>query len=217
MGLKKGMSANVNFIAFVSLLLGALIFHVSPAVQLAHITAPETVYTGKNLAECQLIREAKPWYGKINYWSWLWLAGTPLILFFLTPQDSKWKRLAGSLGAITLCYIGMHLSFSLNYDIKYGLFTVHEKIPHQKTWDMQLCLPYGTIAARTLFPYLSVLYTLMWAGLWLTVWDIYHRRKTRLLDKSFKYDFLSHTLIWASLFCTLLACVLIMGLFLFNL
>lgn len=191
MKLQKIISANINLIALALLIFIAMAFNFSPIVQTAHIIAPETIYTAATTSECDLIREAKPWYAKFNYWYWLWLIGVPLIIFFFTPNDKAWKRSAGTFAALLLCYITMNLSFMLSEQLEYGLFLVHENIAYQQTWDMRKCAPYARIGAKMFFPFVSVAYSCFYISLCLGVWRGYHHFKKNIIFTKFKYDLFS--------------------------
>lgn len=112
------------------LLVVAGIFEIHPVVKYDRVVVPEEVYAGKD-CNCRCVMESRPWYSRFNYWWWLWIVITPLIIFSVKPHAS------------------------------------------------------------------------IYAGWWDMIWYQYHKRKTRLIDKEFKRDWVSRVTVWVSKYITL--------------
>ena len=122
------------------LLLAVAAFELHPAVEQGRAMIPEEVYTGK-ACDCLCILTSRPWYSTVNYWFWLWVIGTPLIVFSVKPSALRWQRAIRTLLSIGFCYGVMNLAMHLSWDIRNGPFGVvsYPNMSWQKTWDMPKC------------------------------------------------------------------------------
>ena len=89
-----------------------------PAVKHAREAFPEN-FAGLS---CRDILNSRPWYGQINPWFWFWLISTPVIVFSLKPDTSKWARAFRTLIAIGLGYIVVNLGTHAAMEIRNAPF-----------------------------------------------------------------------------------------------
>jgi|GEM_PF-5231924 len=93
----------------IGLLLMGRLFEASPAVQDARQYVSQENYNSPDVS-CADIDAARPWYGKLNQWFWLWLVISPLLVFAFRPTSPPWQRLLGTLSSIGIGHISLNLS-----------------------------------------------------------------------------------------------------------
>lgn len=148
----RDMKKTVFFV--IPLLIAVAFFIYLPVVETGRNIIPEAVYKGKECG-CICMLESRPWYSKLNYWFWLWIAAVPILILSLKTDIHKWKKIFCVIGIIAVSYGLINLSVQLMWDIRGGSFVVStsQKIPWQKTWDMPDCasIADGASLSFTLF------------------------------------------------------------------
>ena len=181
------------------MLAGVTVLEMHPAVDYDRKVVPEEIYVGKDCG-CDCISQSRPWYSTFNYWFWLWVLSVPILVFSVKPNAATLKKIATTLVAIGFCYGAMNLAMHLGLDISHGPFWVVSDIPWQKSWDDPgvKCVSPGTGAKYAFTLVFGWLYATVFTGWWQMIWFQYHRRKTGLIDKSYKRDWLSRVVVGVS-------------------
>ena len=200
------------------LLLAVGIFEFHPAVEYNRIIIPETVYANQD-CDCWCILNSRPWYSHFNYWWWLWLIITPLIVFSVKPHAPKWQRALRTLISIGIGYGLANFGLHLNSEIRNGPFVVNNDYPWQRIWD-----EYGSQCAN-IGGGLSLVFTLLiggwvyasiYTGMWDIIWKQYHKRKTKLIDSHFKRDLLTKIVVSFTFLIPLLFITYVAGWYLLH-
>lgn len=201
-------------IFIIGLLLAAIaVFEFYPAVKYWRVAVPEDVYVGKS-CDCNCILESRPWYSRFNYWFWLWVIATPVIVFSVRPAAPKWQHTLRTLVAIAFCYGVMNLALHLMWDIRNSPFVVSSdpNFPDQKTWDIPKCANIADGASLVFTLLFGWIYATIYTGWWEALWYQHHKRRTRLLDNEFKRDWISRLVVWVSATITISLIVAIISL-----
>lgn len=188
------------------LLIAVGIFEFYPAVKYWRVVVPEDVYIGKS-CDCDCIMESRPWYSRFNYWFWLWVIATPVIVFSVKPATPRWQRTIRTFVAIGFCYGVMNLALHLMWDIRNGSFSVYSDYPWQKSWDDPgtKCANIADGASLVFTAFLGWIYAAIYTGWWEILWYQYHKRKTNLLANDFKRDWISKSVAVISKYIALFA------------
>lgn len=201
------MKKSIFIIGLLLIAIGVFEFH--PAVEFARAVVPEEVYVGKD-CDCGCIMGRRPWYSRFNYWFWLWVIATPVIVFSVKPTTPRWQRAMRTVVAIGFCYGIMNLALHLMWDIRNDPFIVNAHPDflnmNLKTWDMK-CANIADGASLVFTLLFGWIYASVYTGWWEIIWYQYHRHKTRLIDKKFKRDWISRGAVWVSVAITTLIIV----------
>jgi len=190
----KWLLKNPNVIVFLTLLLMVFFLDQLFFLHFERVVVPEAVYVGKTCG-CQCILDARPWYVKINYWFWLFMLSTPLLVFSTLPSTAQWKHALVCLAAVSLGYVITPLAVDLGNEIRNAPFIVYDDVPFQKTMDMLSCMSGSDMASRSFVLAFGWLYAAVYTGWWVTVWYAYHRYATKYVDGSFKLHWFCRLLV----------------------
>jgi hypothetical protein len=181
-----------SFLVLALFLIAVSFFHFHPAVESGRIVIPEDVYSGTQ-CDCQCILNSRPWYSQFNYWFWLWVIGTPVIIFSVKPSAPTWQKSLRTIIAIVFCYGVMNLALHLMWDIRNGPFVVHTdpNFPWQKTWDMAGCANIADGASLIFTLMFGWIYAIIYTGWCEIAWLQYYKRKTLSISQDFKRDIIS--------------------------
>jgi hypothetical protein len=168
------------------------VFSFYPVIEQGRYIVPEHIYVGQK-CDCDCILNNRPWYSQFNYWFWLWIIATPIIVFSVTPQSSRGLRAVRTLLAIIVCYSVMNLALHLMWNIRNGPFVVRSNYPWQASWDNPGVQCIGTgIGANLVFTiFFGWIFAVIYTGWCDIAWYQYHKRQTGLLDSNFKRDAVS--------------------------
>ena len=193
------------FLVIAFLLIGAAVFELLHAIKQGRIIVPEDVFVGQDCG-CDCILDSRPWYSRFNYWFWLWVFVTPIIVFSVKPSTQRWQRTIRTVIAVGFCYAIMNLALHLMWDIRNGPFVVNldPDIPDQKTWNMVECANIADGASLVFTLLFGWVYASIYTGWWEMIWYQYHKRKTLLINKDFKRDWISRVVVWVSATITIL-------------
>jgi hypothetical protein len=185
------------------LLIAVAVFEFHPAVKYWRVVVPEDVYVGKT-CDCDCIMESRPWYSRLNYWFWLWIIATPVIVFSVKPATPRWQRTIRTVVAIGFCYGIMNLALHLMWDIRNGPFSVYSDYPWQKSWDDPgtKCANIADGASIIFTAFFGWIYAIIYTGWCEILWYRYHKRRTKLLTDDFKRDWISRIVVWISAIIT---------------
>lgn len=203
-------SLRKNLIIIGLMLIAVAVFELHPAVKYWRMVVHENVYVGKT-CNCDCIAESRPWYSRFNYWFWLWIIATPLIVFSVKPATPRWQRALRTVIAIGFCYVAMNFALNLMWDIGNGPFVVSSdpNFPWQKTWDIPDCANVADGASIVFMVFFGWIYAVIYTGLWEMLWYRYHKRKTKLLEKEFRRDWISKIAAVIAKYITLLILLVI--------
>lgn len=194
------------------------IFYFHPAVEYNRIIIPETVYANQD-CDCWCILNSRPWYSRFNYWWWLWLIITPLIVFSVKPDVPKWQRAVRTLTSIGVGYGLANLGLHLNSAIRNGPFVVNNDYPWQRIWDDYggQCANIGGDASLVFTLYVGGwIYASIYTGWWNIIWAQYHKRKTKLIERHFKRDPVTKIVVFLALLIPLLFMTYVAGWYLLH-
>lgn len=192
------------------LLIAVGIFEFHPAVEYSRAVVPEEVYVGKD-CDCGCIMSSRPWYSRFNYWFWLWIVATPVIVFSVKPTTPRWQRSVRTVVAIGFCYGIMNLALRFMWDIKNGPFGVNNDYPWQKSWDDSgvKCANIADGASLVFTLFFGWIYAMIYTGWWEVIWYKYYKRKAQLIDKDFRRDWISKITVWVSKYITIFVFLII--------
>jgi hypothetical protein len=182
------MVKKVVFIVLLVLAVAVLEFH--PAVDQGRAIIPEDVYRGKS-CDCFCILDSRPWYSTLNYWFWLWVVGTPLIMIYaLKPTAPKWQHFLKFVFAVLFCYGVMNLAMNLSWDIRNDPFVVSSQkdMAWQKTWDMPDCPNMADGASRVVTLLFGWLYALIYIGIFQSIRCIYRKILQIFIKTNISYE-----------------------------
>ncbi len=176
-------------------------FELLPVVEQARMMFPEN-FEGLS---CHEILKNRPWYGRINTWLLFWLISTPIIIFSIRPETLVWKRALYSFISIGMGYIVINLSTHMAMDIRNAPFhgegivyfngvleTSEADVVKHNCFDIA---DGGKYVGAILFGWI---YALIYTGWWKIIWYQYHKRASKLIEKSFKIDWFNKVIILAS-------------------
>jgi hypothetical protein len=156
---------------------------------------------GGSSCDCFCVLDSRPWYGQVNPWFWLWVVCTPLIVFSAGQDAPVWRRALRTLIAIGLGHIAVNLSVKTMWEIRNIPFTWAQSMHHSREQGDFLfnCIDIGDGGSLGFALLFGWLYTAIYAGWWEIIWHQYHKRKTKLIDKDFKTDWISEIVIFISI------------------
>lgn len=96
-------------------------FEFHPAVEKAQSYVSQENYENPQTS-CQTLLADRPWYGKLNYWFFAWLALVPVLVFSVSPHAPTWIRGGRVIIAAGLCYTLMNWAVYLQWDIRNAPF-----------------------------------------------------------------------------------------------
>lgn len=151
------------------MLIGVAALDLLPAIEQARIIVPEEIYVDKDCG-CGCILQSRPWYGRFNYWFWLWVLAVPILIFSIKPEAQKWKKIISPVIIVAFCYGVMNLALHLMWDIRNGPFIMNSDptVPDQKTWYLS-CADTGDGASLAFVLFLGWVPASVYVGMWLLI------------------------------------------------
>lgn len=200
--LKKIKGAvNINIFILLLLALLAILFEYLPFIDQGRRLFPHDY---RELS-CKDILQMRPWYSQINQWLWLWLFGTPLILFSIEPCVNRTYKAIWAVLVTILSYGTIVLATSEAYEIINLPFLGEGIINDSTTNEVKRyalernCYNDGGGIVLSLIAVFGWIPAIIYTGWWGILWSSYHRRITKKVDRHFKQDWVSSIIIWASI------------------
>lgn len=148
---------------------------------------------------------------RMNYWFWLLIILTPIIVFSVKPQAGIWLR-AGRLAlavAVGLAYILINLAENLSNALDWEAYNScrFKHSGHIGPYERSLAEKLDTICPGVLlskalevsYLWFGWILAITYVGIFELVWRIRHRRTLRAMGKAFKGRWLSNVLIILSM------------------
>ena len=186
-----------NLVALVFLCIVLAFFEYAPVVDDARKAFPETF---GDVCDCACVLESRPWYGQINQRLWFWLISTPLVVFLTLPATPWWLRASRSVFITTLSYGVIILAVPEAFEV------INAPFYHSEIWSdasavdifKSRCIDNSDSGPLAFSLGLGWIPALIYTGWWEIAWHQYHKRKTKLIDKNFKTDWINRIVVFAS-------------------
>ncbi len=144
----------------------------------------------------------------MNYWFWLLIILTPIIVFSVRPEANIWLR-AGRLAlAVGLSYILMNLALHLSVDRGWEAHNscTFTHSGHEGPYERSLANRLDAICpeapdlgiAEGLYLYFGWIPAAAFIGFWELLWRLWHRKIIRATGNAFKGKWASNALIFFS-------------------
>ena len=203
-------SSTIKKSAIIIALLLAIVslFEFLPAVGRARAMFPTDWHKGQS---CHDVLSARPWYGQINPWFWFWMISTPVITFSVKPSASVWQRAVRTILIIIVSYFAINLRTPLSVDIRNAPFWTSEITSTSTEIERFKFGCYDTTDGPNYVfaAFFGWLPAAVYAGWWEIIWYQYHKRKTRLIGKNFKRDWVNKIVVFISVAMPVLFVILI--------
>lgn len=202
--LKRTVSSLAGKCVLILIFLLAIVglFELLPAVDHARMMFPADWHKGQ---DCHDVLRARPWYGRINSWFWFWLISTPVVVFSVRPTAPAWQRAARTIFIIAMSYVVINFGTHLAMDIKNAPFhgdgIVHFngiRVSSEKDEFKLHCYDIADGAKFVFSLLFGWLFAVIYTGWWEIIWNQYHTSKTKLIDKSFKTDWVNKIIVFVS-------------------
>lgn len=189
----------------VALLLAVVgLFEFFPAVNHARATFPVDWHKGQS---CYDVLTARPWYGQVNPWFWFWMIFTPAVTFSVKPNAPAWQRAFRTVLIIVASYVVINLSAPLITEIRNAPFQTSEITSTSNDIER---FKFGCIDTADAYVFALLFGWIpasVYAGWWEIVWYQYHKKKTKLIGKEFKTDWVNKIVVVTSITVSILVMV----------
>ena len=206
--MKSLLKKTLNFLMIKSILILLLLlstvglFEFLPAVDQARSMFPEVF---DKSYDCYDVLNNRPWYGRVNPWLWFWLISTPIIVFSVKPDAKVWQRASRTIFTIGISYIVINLATHLGMEIRNapfhgeGVHYVNGILMTSEADKFKLhCFDIADVGKYVGALLFGWVYVCIYYGWWKMIWYQYHKRKTGLIDKRFKIDWINKIVIFIS-------------------
>lgn len=160
-----------------------------PAIAYYRVYIPDEIALDMT-CDCQCLLDTRPWFATLNYWLWLWILATPVMMFSVTPSNPKWQRIMRTLVTFLFGYVMAHLSLHLMHEIQSAPFIANfdPAIPEERaSWDRR-CANISDGASIVFMFVLGWFYSLSYTGMWLTAWHYFYKTKSKKMETNYKLD-----------------------------
>lgn len=149
--------------------------------------------------DCHDVLRMRPWYGQVNPWFWFWLISTPVVVFSVKPDAPIWQRAGRTIFIIALSHIIINLGTHLAMDIKNAPFRGLGMSDFSEKDNFKFhCIDIADGAKYSSALFFAWVYAVIYSGWWEVIWNQYHKRKTKLIDKNFKVDWINKIVVFIS-------------------
>ncbi|MEQ1890363.1 MAG: hypothetical protein ABL951_14475 [Alphaproteobacteria bacterium] len=141
---------------------------------------------------------------RMNYWFWLLITLTPIIIFSVKPGANMWLRTGRLVLAVGFAYIFINLSLHLKLDREWEAYdSCRSEHGGSYPYEKSLALKLDKIcpSAPHTGPMLVTYFVLGWVpaagytGFWELIWRLRYHSGVRKTGKAFKGKWLSNVLI----------------------